>query len=32
MYIIDRPNTHYFCVIWDKNLSCKLVLKQIIDW
>ena len=21
-----------FCVIWDKNLSCKLVIKQIIDW
>ena len=21
-----------FCAIWDKNLSCKLVIKQIIDW
>ena len=21
-----------FCVIWDKNLSCKLVIKEIIGW
>ena len=31
MYIFDRPNIYYFCVIWGKNLNCKLVVKKIID-